>query len=380
MSLINDVLRDLDKRRAEAPALRQKAPAQAEGPAGIGLRRPLSVGVAAVAIAVALAWWLLPGNDRATGTTVGEAIQTIDMPAPEAPVPAPMQPAPEPVVLAAVQESPAPAIEASEPSPATRSQPGAADDPSDGAGSGPITAAEPAPERETPEPQPDPLASIAPTSQPAPPTRPDAAVEPANEETTDGQISIRRADRPDAERDPFGEARRALGRGQHSLAEDRLRGLLIGQPDHVEARHLLATVLASTGRGPDAIDLLEQGLEHHSSPDLAGLLGRLLAERGETGRALAVLNAHAPDIDSEPDYHLLHAALLRQAGDHAAARDRYLAITRTVPTSAAAWIGLAASHESLGDTEAARAAYRQALRHDQAELAGFARGRLRALN
>jgi len=392
VSLINDVLRDLDKRQTAAPTARQQEPAPAAPRAGRPAGRTLTVAVVLVALAVPLGWWLLPGTEQPASTAAPPQTRSLDRPAAEAPA----QPTPEPKVLAAVQDSSAPDGAGSRVSPAPPPAPAGTDNTADPAASAPGAAAEPAreahqaqaapPEAPSPVSPPDlpVLARAAPQipAQAPAPAEPAAAsaAEPMPRETGDSRISIRRADRPGNQPDPFAEARRALGRGQQRLAEDRLRGLLADQPDHLEARHLLATVLASSGRGPAAVRLLEEGLQQHSAPTLAGLLGRLLAESGETARALSVLETHAPDIDRAPDYHLLHAALLRQAGDHAAARDRYLAITRATPTSAAAWMGLAASHEALGETDAARAAYQQTLRHDRAELAAFARSRLRVLN
>lgn len=362
MSLINQVLREVDQRRDAAEARPSAPPTPPTTTRHAWKNRSVVAALATLAIAVPLVVWWLAGEHPESGIdpTAGEAITR--------PEPLPAEPArPQTVEPDTALVSPltlnahaAPQSAAAEPQvvkePAT----------SEAVATTGATAAitdEPVPFPE-PEPEPD-------ESEPEPETLAQPQTAP--------QISIRRADQPAADAEPMEEAQRALSRGQTGLAEERLRELVEKKPEHHEARRVLATLWATSGRTSDAIDLLEQGLAEQTSPELATLLGRLLADLGEIDRALDMLQAHAPEAAQHPDHQLLHAALLRQSGQHAEALVRYQALTEAVPANAAAWVGLAASHEALGQPELARLAYRQALRLDQGELAAFARGRLQAL-
>lgn len=194
----------------------------------------------------------------------------------------------------------------------------------------------------------------------------------------DGQIVIRRSgpSRPGAE-DMLLSARRAVARGQRELAVSRLYGLLQEQPGHAEARLLLARTLIELGRHSTADQILETGLA--LQPDesrYAFLRGRLLMEQGRIGSARSLLIRHAPDVAADPDYHLLLAAVHRQVGEHAAAADTYRAVTQAHPALGKAWVGLGVSLESEGDSQGARLAYREALRADDRRAAAFARQRL----
>lgn len=206
--------------------------------------------------------------------------------------------------------------------------------------------------------------------------QPDPQPAPAPE----ANISIRRANGDAAETDPLTTARRMLARGQLQRAQSRLRELTEAQPGLTEAHELLAGTLMRRGRHDAAARVLESGLGQARNPaPLAALLGRLLLERGEITRARNVLKTHAPGLADNPEYHLLLAAAQRQAGDHAAAAEHYRELTAVLPRSGAAWIGLGASLESLEQPADAVSAYQRALDGDDERAARFARKRLRAL-
>lgn len=196
----------------------------------------------------------------------------------------------------------------------------------------------------------------------------------------DDDIVIRRSGdggELDAGEDPLESAKRALSRGQRSLAESKLKRLLDDRPENVEARLLLARLYIENGRPRSAGALLEKGLE--TGPEdsgIAALYGRLLLEQDRVATARAVLDEHAPSVQSDPDYHLLLAMAHRRAGDQEAAIAAYRRLTETSPGLGAAWVGLGVSLEAQGDTRGARTAYERATGGDDRRAAAFARQRL----
>lgn len=196
----------------------------------------------------------------------------------------------------------------------------------------------------------------------------------------DGDIVIRRSGDTGTREtgdDGLAAAKRALGRGQRALAISRLANLLDADPDHLDARLLLARLHIEDGRPRAAGELLDAGLDRQpGDPALAFLLGRLLLEQGRLSEARMVLTEHAPPVGTDPDYHLLLALAHRQAGDHDAAISVYRDVTETSPGVGAAWVGLGVSLEAAGDGPGARAAYRRAVGGDDRRAAMFARQRL----
>ncbi len=214
--------------------------------------------------------------------------------------------------------------------------------------------------------------------EPGAQTGPAEAMEPRDEE--DAHIAIERSgSEPQAGEDPIARARRTVGRGQPARARDQLRSHLDSHPEDSEARVLLARLLLDANRSDTAVRTLEAGLDGPESTPVAWLLGRVLSERGEIARARELLESHAPPSDREPEYHLLLAALDRRDGAHAAARDRYRAVTGIAPHRATAWVGLGASLEALDAPHEAREAYENALAGDDPRAIAFARSRLAAL-
>ena len=176
-------------------------------------------------------------------------------------------------------------------------------------------------------------------------------------------------------------ARRALARGQTGVSISRLQTLLDAQPDLAEARILLARTLLASGRPRRAEALLGDGLAR--APDnheLAFWLARNRLEQNRPEAALETLEAHAPAVDETPDFHLLLGATLRQLERHEQALDTYRRISEFFPGNARAWLGRALSAEALGQINTARTAYRRTLEHGDARTAQLARRRLQALD
>ncbi|RFF28288.1 MULTISPECIES: tetratricopeptide repeat protein [unclassified Wenzhouxiangella] len=363
MSLINDVLKDLERRDApEATQTPRSVENRRSGSAKRTWRWPLWL-IAALAVGIVLHLSLNPGSpsnvSEETGPLIAQA-EPPDKPEPAAAVDhgLPNEPTEAPAKSEPVASA-APAVETA------------------------LAASEPlehSSERQSAEREPRPQTERAPDPAPASPSRPEP--EPARQDSQreEPAISIRRSNESPDTPDSLAAAKRFLARGQFQRAESRLRQLIDEQPALTEAHELLANALIRQRQHDSAIRVLETGLREAQNPSpLAALLGRLLMERGELARAGTVLQEHAPALADAPDYHLLLAAVHRQAGNHEAAAEHYRKLTGILPRRGAAWIGLGTSLESLERQEEALEAYSRALEGDDARAARFARQRLNAL-
>ncbi|NBB91652.1 MAG: tetratricopeptide repeat protein [Gammaproteobacteria bacterium] len=364
MSLINDVLRDLEQRKAPEDGIAATTTRHPSQPAQRRARQwPLWL-LAALALGVILHLSLAGGvkapEEPEAGTLTARA-------APEGETP-----------LARAEESGSDRQSSSrtpaEPEPLESPEPAGTALPAIAARS-PLETREEIDRSETPPRQDE--GSTASGTANAAPIAPAAA---SPEASAEASISIRRADGDDTEADPLLAVRRMLARGQFQRAESRLRQLVDERPELTEAYELLAGTLVRGRRRDAAARVLERGLDRVQEPAvLAALLGRLLLEDGQLARARNVLQTHAPVLSANADYHLLLAAAHRRSGDHEAAAERYRALTEAFPASSAAWIGLGASLESLDRPDQAAEAYERALDGDDDRAARFARQRVDAL-
>jgi len=123
---------------------------------------------------------------------------------------------------------------------------------------------------------------------------------------------------------------------------------------------------------------LRQGLVLAKEPvALAKLYARMLLDRGDKDAAVAVLKNYRPTPASDTDYDAFLGALLQQRGQYAEAGSIYENLLTAEPNSGSAWIGLAMSHDSLGDRADAMSAFESALRTGSLKtpLARYARRR-----
>lgn len=381
MSLINDVLRDLERRGA--PRASGKLPASRGAPR---LRRSWAWWLLAAAAAGALTHWTLQGD---TARAPSEQSRLADARRDAGPKAEPAVPEPVPPLLRALPRVAAevPAPEAS-PANAGTGVPASGSEamarvPMERDARPPANeVARPANPGETPATE----ASSAPVPEPPDPTETSGGAEARSiasrspsepEDSPEGDIVIRRSGGAEGPADGFASARRALARGNDDLAASRLREVVSAAPGHAVARLLLARVHVRSGRPKSAADVLEAGLERDPRETrFAALLGRLMLEQGRVARARQVLEAHAPPVEAYPEYHLLLAAAHRQAGDHEAAANAYGALAEAQPGLGAAWVGLGVSLEARDRDAEARAAYREALGGNDQRAAAFARQRL----
>ncbi len=137
-------------------------------------------------------------------------------------------------------------------------------------------------------------------------------------------------------------------------------------------------VLVRASKPAAAEEALRQGLVLAKEPAaLAKLYARMLLDRGGKDAAVAVLKNYRPTPASDTDYDAFLGALLQQRGQYAEAGSVYENLLTAEPNSGSAWIGLAMSHDSLGNRADAMSAFESALRTGSLKtpLARYARRR-----
>lgn len=153
-----------------------------------------------------------------------------------------------------------------------------------------------------------------------------------------------------------------LAGGQTDRGLKALRAYVLGHPHALAARARYARELLKVGRGTEAEAVLRLGLKlTPGAADLARLLAHRLFDAGEPASALRVLLGAAPPVATDPEYHAFVAALHQQSGDHAAAVAAYRSILAVQRDNGSAWLGLGISLAAGNAPGEARAAFRQAL-------------------
>lgn len=152
-------------------------------------------------------------------------------------------------------------------------------------------------------------------------------------------------------------ALRALERGDSAAAESALRRALAADPGHSEALNTLAALLLRQQRSAELEALLADLLH---VPRAAVLHARLLADRGDAAGALRSLEGVGEDsLDGEALTVL--GALRQRVGRHAEAVAAYRKAIARGQRAATTWAGLAISLEALAEHGPARSAWEQTL-------------------
>jgi len=324
MSLINQMLKDLDARRA------RPAPAHAAALQGMGLAgRPASIPTLGLRPVLA-------------GFTALSVITLLFILHPWQPAPVTAAITPDTVTPATAQTPPA----------ATQARTGITAKPHE-------DTREPAAVSET--------ALVAADAEPGRDSRP-AANPPAQAVAPEPVQAVVREPRPAVHLSSrqkaqllFKRALAALDRNNNRSAETLLRQVFTLDAGLIEARVQLVALLLREKRLVDAELLLTEGLRTHpEQPDLAELYARMLVERGDNPRALGVLDQAGAANSQQADIRALRAAIQMKLGDPRAAVHDYRAALALQPQRAVWWIGLGVALEQAGDSAAALSAYRRA--------------------
>ncbi|OYY50765.1 MAG: hypothetical protein B7X95_02680 [Methylophilaceae bacterium 17-44-8] len=170
-----------------------------------------------------------------------------------------------------------------------------------------------------------------------------------------------------------------LQQGRVAEAQDQLKTTIDAYPHHDDARQTLVGLLVDNKRHDEAMQVLKTGLKltpNHTG--YAQALARLQLDAGMLDQALATLESHRGGASQPQEYHALMAILLQKLGQHGPAITYYQqALSQGV--SAPAWlIGLGVSLQAEGRALEAKQAYQQAQSSQLSpELALFVSQRLK---
>ena len=220
-------------------------------------------------------------------------------------------------------------------------------------------------------------ASATPANKPAPDTAPIATVKtaasaaPIAKAAVPSVPAVAKTPRPlSAEQRAelaYQDGMRLLQSGRPTAAEPQLRAALASDADHRPARAALAALLINAQHLDEARHVLAQGLELAPTyAPFAKLFARLLIDQGDLVKARSVLERAAPPVAADPDYHALLAALYQRSGLYAQAAQSYRGALQAQPDNGVWWMGLGMALEAQSDRDGALQAYRRA--HDSGTL------------
>lgn len=352
MSVINKMLRDLDRRRA-LPESASPDPSVRVVPQ---VRRSdtfwIVLGCEALVAVGAMAWVIYEMQPRPLATPLALSRPAVPPPlAAAAPRPALVAPPKE----AAAAAPPAPPVELFKLAEAIDS---------------PLpTPPPPAARKELPKPAKlPPGQALAPSPSPA-----------------KGAAQVSKRDRPLSPADEaeirFQKGVDRLNQGRPSAAAQEFTAALGIQPAYEPARQALVAVRLEQSELDEAEKLLTEGMAiSPSNAHFATVLARIRVERGDYDGAADLL-ARTDEVGAtDAEHQLLYATVLQHLGRHADAVPVFENAARLAEPTAAAWVAMAISYENVGDKAQALRAYRQSLAAGANEsMRSYAENRMRAL-
>jgi len=173
-----------------------------------------------------------------------------------------------------------------------------------------------------------------------------------------------------------------LNQGRLGDAEEGFQAALNLFPEHHQSRQGLIGLLVQGRKLEEAERVLEEGIR--LSPGQTGFnmtLARLQADRGDNAQATATLQRGLEHARGSAEYAAFLAALLQRQGRHEEAIEQFHAALRLRPGSGVWWLGLGMSLQATNRPAAAQEAYRQARAAGDLhpDLAALAEQRLRQL-
>jgi len=181
------------------------------------------------------------------------------------------------------------------------------------------------------------------------------------------------------------EFRRAVSlvnQGRIAEGMDGFRRALEIDPGHEAARQTLVALLLETKRVDEAAASLQEGLALNAgNTGFAMLLARILVESNDIPTALIVLQRHAAPVDRNPDFHAFTAALYQRLDRHKEAIEQYQTALGLAPAAGVWWLGLGISLQAAERRKDALEAFTRAKSAGNLapDLLAFVEQRLRQL-
>ncbi len=173
-----------------------------------------------------------------------------------------------------------------------------------------------------------------------------------------------------------------LQQGRVAEAQESLGESLRVAPDHAASRQALTGILVEKKQYAQAEQLLREGLGRGGSqPEFAMAMARIQVERGDGRGALETLQQHLPGAKDYAGYQAFLAALLQRQGQHKPAIEHYLTALRLAPASASSLVGLGVSLQAENHPAEAQEAFSRARTSGglSPELQNFVEQRLKQL-
>lgn len=207
--------------------------------------------------------------------------------------------------------------------------------------------------------------------------RPATTPAPSSDQSLYKQISPRQH----AESE-FHKANQAAQQGRTDEAIAGYEGVLRLDPLYHEARRALVGVFLNAKRNADAERVLQDGLKRDShESSFAMLLARLQVERDAIPLALETLQKNLSHAERRPEYQAFVAALLQRQDRHREAIAHFQIALQLAPGNGVWLMGLGISLQAAQRNEDAREAYRRALASNSLspQLQEFVQKKLREL-
>ena len=180
----------------------------------------------------------------------------------------------------------------------------------------------------------------------------------------------------------YREAANLLEQGRLADAQEAFRRALLHYPAHEGARQGLYGLLAAAKKYGEAEQVLHDGIRLNPNQLVFAMaLSGLQYERGDIAGAIETLQKSAAAARGSPDYLARLAGLLQRQSRHAEAAERYQAALRLAPDSGGWLMGLGISLQALGRNKEAQEVFRRARTSNSLnpELQAFVDARLKQL-
>ena len=174
----------------------------------------------------------------------------------------------------------------------------------------------------------------------------------------------------------------AIENGDDGKALAIARSVLERDPNAISAREIIAKVYLTQGKYANAEKIVGDGLK--SAPmdfNLNVIKARILFEKGQEQEALATIKPFKPDLNKDPDFYGLLAAILQKLGKINDSGVIYKALLDIDPANSQYWLGYAVALENQKANRQAIEAYRRASSSYEVdpEIRSFAEHRIRSI-